>query len=127
MCLSQVDRMIPESSPEYAEERFAWKAFLNWTGGLFVPFYSDRHSKGFPTGQWIQAVRERVSTIPAYDSGFHAFTSEEDCRSAFYSGYDIRKVKLRGVHTEGKEFWPDGRVPVVVADEMFILEEETNG
>jgi hypothetical protein len=133
MCLIAITETY---NPPLAEEREAWKVFIQNEGGLLPEFYThlgDYIFKGpigesktipyLPLNTWIPAVNKTVSNnYVTYHSGFHAFENWVDAE-AWASEEDsiVVKVRLRGIRIRGmQDDSLHGYLPTLVADEMFI-------
>jgi len=114
MCLTEVLKRIKQ------EEMTAYKVFIRDP----IPHFKFNNYKGsslVPLNKWIFKESVYGDTIGSYLSeeyptGFHCYKTRIAAEANSTSVYIVYKVKVRGVHTIGKE----GKYTVLVADQMYV-------
>jgi hypothetical protein len=124
MCLYSLSTLLPTE-----QEGEGWKVFEQTQAAqLAAPFYGHNY---YRTNEWI--IDQASGSIETedcnqYPTGFHIFIHKRDAEILacdLASRHVVKKVKYRSAVAKGlqEERNREEFAPVIVATEMFILEE----
>jgi hypothetical protein len=118
MCLDTIIRTKPKPTG------MGYKVFKRRRNGVLYGEYS----KGTrPKGRWLKAkdyrAKNTASMTRRYPPAFHVFKTRKGAERWVRSCQVIFSVQYRGAYIQGYQAWEAARSMVVVAKEIFILNE----
>jgi hypothetical protein len=113
---------ITNKNPKHQE--FGWKVFARRDEGKLESEYYN-WCVDIKVGRWLKAKSSIIHRD--YKVGFHCFKTETGAKWYREISHDrdileVRKVRMRGVRLEGKQFG----AKVLVCDYIYILDKDGN-